>query len=265
MNSVQRLRQAAQAAGMLASGPQETVVPADGVIEIEPANPQMVYVPCYNPAAAYGAWPYADYPPDAFSPWYGCNPGPGLGFSVGINIVPVLWGWGSWDWRNHRVHLDAGRFDRIDPRREHVSGDTWTHDPTHRRGVAYPDPGTRARFTAGSGKAAAPAPTRESRGFAAAPAAARPAAAPARPAAAPARPAAAPARPTAAPAAVAHAPPPAFAHADPGAAARAASARGRASLAPPPRAAAPAPRAAPPAARAAPPPRAPAAPAKPHP
>ena len=266
MDSVQRLRQAAQAAGALASGPQESVVVADGAIEIEPANPQMVYMPCYNPGAVYGAWPYADYPPVAFSPWSGCNPGPGLGFSVGINIVPVLWGWGNWDWRNHRVHIDASRFDRIDPRREHFSGDTWTHDPAHRRGVAYADPGTRARFAPGRANAAAP--SRDARGFPGAPAAApgRPAAAPARPAGAPAaapgRPAAAPARPAAAPAAAPHAPPPAFARVDPGAAARAASARGQQSLQPA-RAAAPAPRAAPaPAPRAAP---APAGPARPHP
>ena len=197
MNSVQRLRQAAQAAGTLVSGPQESVVAADQEIEIQSANPQMVYMPCYNPAAAYGAWPYADYPPDAFSPWSGCNPGAGLGFSVGINIVPVLWGWGSWDWRNHRVQIDASRFNGIDPGREHVSGNTWTHDPTHRRGVAYPDPSTRARFAGSPGGAAAPAPSRETRGFAAAPAAARPAAEAARPAAGAARPAAEAARPAA--------------------------------------------------------------------
>ena len=68
-------------------GPQESVVVADGAIEIEPANPQMVYMPCYNPGAVYGAWPYADYPPVAFSPWSGCNPGPALGYQLGILVA----------------------------------------------------------------------------------------------------------------------------------------------------------------------------------
>jgi len=256
MDSVQRLRRAAQAAGALASGPQESVVAADGMIEIEPANPQAVYLPCYGPSV-YGPWPYAAYPPVAFSPWYGCNPGPGLGFSVGINIVPVLWGWGSWDWRNHRIHVDAGRFDRIDPRREHFSGTDWTHDAAHRRGVPYRNPATTARFA--PTRAAAPAPSRDARGFPAAP----PAAPPPRAAAAPPR---APAPPRAAPppAPAARAPSPAFAGVSNGPNARVDSARGHQSLAapppravPPPRAPAPAPRAAPPG-----PPAAPGAPPK---
>jgi len=222
MDSIQRLRRAAQAAGTLVSGSQELVTTADQEIEIEPAGPSVLYLPCYNPAAVYGAWPYSAYPPVVLSFWSGCAPGPGLGFGISINIVPWLWGWGSWDWRNHHLRIDAARFDRIDPRREHFSGATWTHDPSHRRGVAYRDPATRTRFSPAPAKAPAPAPGRDVRGFA-------PAAAPAaRPAAA-----AAPARPAAAPTA--------FEHASPAPDARAASARGHASLAPPKPAPAPAP------------------------
>ena len=35
---------------------------------IEPANPQTVYVPTYNPSYVYGNWPYPDYPPTYFPP-----------------------------------------------------------------------------------------------------------------------------------------------------------------------------------------------------
>ncbi|HKO08852.1 MAG TPA: DUF3300 domain-containing protein, partial [Alphaproteobacteria bacterium] len=248
MDSVQRLRRAAQAAGGLASGPQESVVAADGMIEIEPANPQAVYLPCYGPGA-YGTWPYADYPPIAVAPWSGCVPGPGIGFGVGFPIVPWLWGWGEWDWRNHHIHVDAGRFNRIDPRREHFSGADWTHDPAHRRGVPYRNPATTARFA--PARANAPAPSRDIRGFPAGPPAAPPAAAP-RAAVGPPR---APVAPRVAPpvAPAARAPSPAFAGVNNGANAKSYSVRGNQSLAaPPPRVVAPPPRAPAPPPRAAP-------------
>ena len=33
------------------------------IIAIEPTDPNMVYVPYYDPAVVFGTWPYADYPP----------------------------------------------------------------------------------------------------------------------------------------------------------------------------------------------------------
>lgn len=86
MDAVQRLRLLAQQTGSLKSTPQQTVtsVPKSSastavttttttsastpatpstVIKIEPANPQVVYVPNYNPATVYGAWPNTAYPP----------------------------------------------------------------------------------------------------------------------------------------------------------------------------------------------------------
>ncbi len=42
--------------------------PATTVITIEPTNPQVVYVPTYNPAVVYGGWPYPAYPPYALLP-----------------------------------------------------------------------------------------------------------------------------------------------------------------------------------------------------
>src|SRR6516164_9437140 len=129
--SVQSLRRKAAAAGMLKSTPQQKVTVApreavaptagapltgppagepitmapvteDQVISIAPADPQVVYVPSYNPATAYGSWPYPSYPPYAFPPpvGYGVAAGvaTGLAFGAGVAIAGSLWGWGSPNW-----------------------------------------------------------------------------------------------------------------------------------------------------------------------
>ncbi|HXQ68249.1 MAG TPA: DUF3300 domain-containing protein [Alphaproteobacteria bacterium] len=192
MDSVQRLRRAAQAAGTLAPGPQANVVYDGPTIEIQPADPNDVYIPCYNPAYAYGAWPYSGYQPVFSASYYGCTPGPTIGYYTPIPVIGAFWGWDRWEWRNHRIFIDADRYNRIDRDRRHFTGDTWTHDPYHRRGVAYGDPGTRARFA--PTQANLPAPSRDIRGFPSAPGGA---AAPAAPGGArPGQPGPAGARPT---------------------------------------------------------------------
>ena len=55
MDSVQAMRQKAQAAGQLRSTPQQVVTNEGGAIAIAPANPTVVYVPVYNPWVVYGA------------------------------------------------------------------------------------------------------------------------------------------------------------------------------------------------------------------
>jgi hypothetical protein len=57
MDSVQRLRHRAAAAGSLTSTPQQTVSTEDQDIAIEPASPNVVYVPYYDPNVIYGPWP----------------------------------------------------------------------------------------------------------------------------------------------------------------------------------------------------------------
>jgi len=66
MDSVQRLRQRAAAAGSLRSTAQQSVSAEDGTLGIEPANPDVVYVPYYDPTVVYGPWPWIDYPPFFF-------------------------------------------------------------------------------------------------------------------------------------------------------------------------------------------------------
>ena len=105
---MQRLRHLALAAGTLVSTPQQTVSVQDDIIVIEPANPQTVYMPLYNPGAVYGTWPYPDEPPDGFPPPPGYALGLGIGFGVGYGVFETLWGWGDWDWRRHEIRIDPG-------------------------------------------------------------------------------------------------------------------------------------------------------------
>src|SRR5437762_3047206 len=57
----------AQQSGNLKTTTEQKVIVEEKIIKIEPANPQVVYVPTYNPTVVYGTWPYPAYPP---YPWY---------------------------------------------------------------------------------------------------------------------------------------------------------------------------------------------------
>ena len=102
MQAVQRMRAQAQAAGKLHSTPQETVTTENqggqSAINIEPANPDVWYVPDYNPAFVWGPPIYGYYPPLLY-------PGIDIGFGWGSGIDLGLyfggwggWGWGGWGW-----------------------------------------------------------------------------------------------------------------------------------------------------------------------
>jgi hypothetical protein len=106
MAAVQNLRRSAEAAGTLQGTPEQDVTTDGSDIDIEPTDPDVVYVPEYDPWAVYGiaidAWPgWYDYP----GVWYG---GPYLAFGVGSPIGfygHYSWGWHHWrcDWRTHNV------------------------------------------------------------------------------------------------------------------------------------------------------------------
>ena len=173
MNSVQRLRQEAQAAGTLRSTPQQTVTPVGQTIVIQPASPQVIYVPVYNPVVVYGAWPYPDYPPVYIAPPPGFYIGPvvsfGIGFSIGFGIVHAFWGWDDCDWDRRRVHVDAVQYNVINnyfiehDERPRFDRDSWEHDPYHRRGVVYRDVETRQKYR--NAPAGLPEARRDFRGY----------------------------------------------------------------------------------------------------
>jgi hypothetical protein len=145
MDSVQRLRARAQAAGTLASSGQQTVTYDDQAIQIAPADTGTVYVPVYSPEVVYGGWPYTDYPPyDLYMPGYA------FGTFIAFGILAPYWGWHHWHWHHHDLDIDedVGRpRDRMRP--VPVRPVPWHHEPGHRAGVPYRDPETRTRFEGG--------------------------------------------------------------------------------------------------------------------
>jgi hypothetical protein len=152
MDEVQRLRRAASADGGLGSNGREVVNQANGDIAIQPADPSDVSVPEYDPETAYGTWPDPDYPPYYFSDYFSdCSIGE-FGYCWSAwPIVGSLWGWDSWDWRNHHIKVDHDRFARLDRGRNPLAGDVWRHDPSHRRDTPYQTPAVGARYPAAVG------------------------------------------------------------------------------------------------------------------
>ncbi|HYZ86582.1 MAG TPA: DUF3300 domain-containing protein [Bryobacteraceae bacterium] len=123
MDAIQVMRQKAEEAGNLRTTPEQTVTTNEKTIVIEPADPDIVYVPQYDPWLAYGS------PIVAWPGWYGYPglymAGPGIGFGLGLGIGFLGgfgWGWHSWgfDWGhrallfNHRNYIAHGGafFDR---------------------------------------------------------------------------------------------------------------------------------------------------------
>jgi len=99
MNAVQRMRSKAQGTGALKSTPQQTVqtevVNNKHVIVIEQANPEVLYVPSYNPVAVYGPAVYP-YPPIYYPSWSGYAATAAISFGVGA-AMGAAWG-GGWGW-----------------------------------------------------------------------------------------------------------------------------------------------------------------------
>jgi hypothetical protein len=146
MDTVQGLRQKAQAAGNLRSTDQERVESQGGQIAIEPANPAVVYVPYYDPTVVYGSWWWPAYPPVYWPVWPGYAFGPGIMFGWGIGIgVGVGFFFGGFDWGHHFAYAHGSPF-YAHGGFHGGPGGAWAHDPSHRRGVPYRSAGLRQQF-----------------------------------------------------------------------------------------------------------------------
>jgi hypothetical protein len=166
MATVQKLRAKAEAEGNLKSNQEQKVVveKETNTIIIEPANPQVVYVPTYNPTVVYGAWPYPAYPPYYYYP-PGYVPGAAL-FSFGMGVaLGAAWGyaWGGCNWRGGDVDINVNRnnnFNRNIDRSKYQNKVTagqggrgeWKHNPEHRKGVSYRDQGTAQKYDRGASR-----------------------------------------------------------------------------------------------------------------
>jgi hypothetical protein len=108
MNAIQRLRYQAMNLGNLQSTPQQTVYNNNGIIEVIPANPQVIYVPVYQPQIVY------------------TQPAPRPGVFVSFGLGVTIGGWLNHDvdWRDHRVV----EWRRNNPR----PNNWWYHRPNDR-------------------------------------------------------------------------------------------------------------------------------------
>jgi hypothetical protein len=152
-DSIQRLRGKASAAGNLQSTPQQTVTTQGSGDNtqyiIQPADPETVYVPQYNPSWAYGAWSSPAYPP-VYYPFGGAL-ATGLLWGAGIAAAGALYG--GWRWGggygNSYANINVNRAANIDRsfNRNNIDGSgRWQHQVDHRKGVGYRDNATRQRF-----------------------------------------------------------------------------------------------------------------------
>ena len=158
MEAVQRMRKGAQGKGALESNAQQTVetkvIEEKTVIVVQPTNPEVVYVPSYNPTVVYPP-PVYPYPPVYYPPYY---PGAGLvSFGVGMAMGAAIWGgsccgcgWGG----NNTININNNNnFNRNSNRNTNVGGGgnrggggNWQHNSQHRGGAPYSNKSTANKY-----------------------------------------------------------------------------------------------------------------------
>lgn len=155
MDAVQRMRKKAAEKGNLKTTEQQTVetkvIEKKQVIVVEPASPEVVYVPSYDPVVVYGA-PVYPYPPAGY---YAA--GMALSFGVGVAMGAAWgggWGWNS-GWGNNNVYVNRNNNFVNNSNRQNAQGGgrvnpagntTWQHNPQHRGGAPYSDRATANRY-----------------------------------------------------------------------------------------------------------------------
>ena len=147
MDAIQRLRTKAYDNKKLVTTKQQKVSVQTQenkqVVVIESAAPDTIYVPYYDPAAVYGTWPYADYPPYYFG--YPSYIGAGViaaGLAFGTAWAIGRWGnyWGGGcNWGNRNLYVN--HYNKINN-----IGNNWQHNPSHRQGVRYNNANVQQRF-----------------------------------------------------------------------------------------------------------------------
>jgi len=161
MDSVQRMRVKAKDTGNLKSTEQQKVetkvVESKQVIVIEPAQPDVVYVPTYDPVVVYGA-PVYPYYPMVYPPGWYYGAGMALSFGMGM-MLGAAWG-GGWccgaGWGGNNININNNNnFVRNSNRQggnrasqlpARGGSSNWKHNPQHRGGTPYRDRGTADRF-----------------------------------------------------------------------------------------------------------------------
>jgi hypothetical protein len=155
LDAVQRLRQKAQQAGNLKSTEQQKVIveqeptTQQTVIKVEPAQPETIYVPAYNPTVVYGTWPYPSYPPYYYPPPPYYYPGgalaSGIAFGIGVAAVGAIWG--GCNWGRGDVNINVNKYNTVNSNRQLNANQTnFQHNAANRKGVPYADQKSRDQF-----------------------------------------------------------------------------------------------------------------------
>ena len=151
MDTVQMLRARAEAAGYLRSSEQQTVIDQGGVIDIEPAQAQYVYVPVYDPSVIYGSWSEPYVPPYWYPPAIYGYPDFAPGFAAAIffgspcRVDYNHWGWARPNWRGHDIDVNVTHnyFANRPQYANRWRDGHWAPSPEQRRNVGYRDNGAQ--------------------------------------------------------------------------------------------------------------------------
>src|SRR5438445_911172 len=159
MAAVQSMRAKAQGTGNLKTSAQsvvktETVSSGKQVIEIQQANPDVVYVPSYDPTVVYGAAP-VEYPYYPYT-YPGYVPGTALAWGAGIALGAAAWGawgghWGNCDWNGGNVNINNNNnfnrnYNKTVNRGQAGQGNNWQHNPQHRGNAPYGNRATANKY-----------------------------------------------------------------------------------------------------------------------
>ncbi len=150
MDAVQRMRAKAKDKGALETNKEQVVttevVETRTVIVVQPANPEVIYVPSYNPTYVYPP-PVYPYPPVYYPPY---NPGGAfVAFSVGVMWGAAIWGgsccgcgWGHSNNININVNNNFNRNSNVNV----GGGGNWQHNSAHRGGTPYANKSTANKY-----------------------------------------------------------------------------------------------------------------------
>ncbi len=150
MSAVQALRAKAKQAGNLQTNQQiqVTTSPQADII-IMPSNPEVVYVPTYNPMMVYGAWAYPAYPPyPVYNPAWGM-----MAFGAGMAVGAALWS--TPHWGSGSITVNNNTFNNFNHNyntagnmaADHLGGSSnWNYNAAHRDGVPYSNSALNNRY-----------------------------------------------------------------------------------------------------------------------
>jgi len=149
MDTVQKLRRKAAETGNLKGSKEQEVKKEGDIIIIQSANPQVVYVPTYNPTVVYGTWPYPAYPP---YPVYAYPPGAAaFTFAMGV-AVGAAWHGAAYhnNWQGGTINIDNSvNINRsgTQPAGGGAKAEQWQHNPEHRKGVPYSNTAAQNKYS----------------------------------------------------------------------------------------------------------------------